>query len=86
MAAGDLYLPDRCWECLIKFLNNHEDDKYNRYLNSLSLVSKQFLSITNRLRFSAAIGSKILSFIHFLFHRFPNITSLNYHQILGFSI
>ncbi|CAK8537883.1 unnamed protein product [Lathyrus sativus] len=76
MAAGDLYLPDDCWECVFKFLNNHEDDKYNCYLNSLSLVSKQFLSITNRLRFSAAVGSKILPFIHLLFQRFPNITSL----------
>ncbi|CAK8537895.1 unnamed protein product [Lathyrus sativus] len=86
MAAGDLYLPNGCWKCLFKFLNNHEDDKYNRYLNSLSLVFKQFLSITNRLRFSAAVGSKIFSFTHLLFQRFLNITSLNYHQILGFSI
>ncbi|CAK8574582.1 unnamed protein product [Lathyrus sativus] len=80
MAAGDLYLPDDCWECVFKFLNNHEDDKCNRYLNSLSLVSKQFLSITNRLRFSAAVGSKILPFIHLLFQRFPNITSLKLNR------
>ncbi|CAK8574584.1 unnamed protein product [Lathyrus sativus] len=98
MAAEDLYLPDDCWECVFKFLNNHEDDKYNRYLNPLSLVSKQFLSITNRLRFSAAVDSKILPFIHLLFQRFPNITSLKLnrsfysdgdailHQISGFSL
>ncbi|XP_058729691.1 F-box/LRR-repeat protein 4-like [Vicia villosa] len=72
-----LYLPDECWECVFKFLNNHQDDKHNHYLKSLSLVSKQFLSITSRLRFSVSIGSKSPPFISHLFQRFPNITSLN---------
>ncbi|XP_058722178.1 uncharacterized protein LOC131593634 [Vicia villosa] len=64
------------WECVFKFLIYHEDDKDNSYFKSLSLVSRQFLSITNRLRFSVVIGSKKLPFIHLLFQRFPNITSL----------
>ncbi|XP_058729743.1 uncharacterized protein LOC131601852 [Vicia villosa] len=75
-AEAYLYLPDECWECVFKFLNNHEDDKDNSYFKYLSLVSKQFLSITNRLRFFVVIGSKTLPFIHLLFQRFPNITSL----------
>ncbi|KAK2378660.1 F-box/LRR-repeat protein [Trifolium repens] len=42
------YLPqDELWECIFKFL-----DGDNHTLKSLSLVSKQFLSITNRLLFS----------------------------------
>ncbi|KAK2366188.1 F-box/LRR-repeat protein [Trifolium repens] len=49
--------------------NNH------RYLNSLSLVSKQFLSITNRLRLSITIY-KQLKYSH-IFERFTNLTSLN---------
>jgi F-box/leucine-rich repeat protein 2/20 len=44
-------------------------------LNSLSLVSKQFLSITNRLRFSITIN-KQLKYSH-IFERFTNLTSLN---------
>jgi hypothetical protein len=50
MAASDLYyLPDECWEGIFMFLN---DDTDRRYLKSLSLVSKRFLLITNRVRFS----------------------------------
>jgi hypothetical protein len=50
MAARDLcYLPDECWECIFMFLN---DDTDRRYLKYLSLVSKRFLLITNRVRFS----------------------------------
>ncbi|XP_058729758.1 uncharacterized protein LOC131601866 [Vicia villosa] len=70
-----LYLPDECWECVFKFLNKDEDDKDNSYFKSLSLVSKQFLSITNRLRFSIVIGHSSVN--HSLFRRFPNITSIN---------
>jgi len=46
-----------------------------RTLKSLS-VSKQFLSITNRLRFSVTISDQTIPFLHPLFERFPNITSL----------
>lgn len=75
-ATSYLYLPDECWEHVFEFLNNDED---NSYVKSLSVVSKQFLSITNRLRFSVIVGSKTLPFIHLLFQRFPNITSLTLH-------
>jgi hypothetical protein len=44
------YLPDECWECIFIFLNDDDNDR--RYLKSLSIVSKRFLSITNRVRFS----------------------------------
>ncbi|RHN77546.1 putative leucine-rich repeat domain, L domain-containing protein [Medicago truncatula] len=67
------YLPDECWQLVFKFLNNGDD---NRYLKTLSLVSKQFLSITNPLLFSLIIDHRLLSFLPRLFHRFTNLTSL----------
>ncbi|MCI39040.1 F-box/LRR-repeat protein, partial [Trifolium medium] len=59
MAATQFYLPDACWEFVFKFLDNgiEDDDNNNNnsrhhHLKSVSLVSKQFLSITNTLQFS----------------------------------
>lgn len=52
--ATDFYLPDEYWECIFKFLID-DGDNNSRYLKTLSLVSKQFLSITNRLRFSLTL-------------------------------
>ncbi|XP_058729675.1 uncharacterized protein LOC131601798 [Vicia villosa] len=76
MLSTNVYLPDECWECIFKFLINHEaDDTRRRYfhLKSLSLVSKQLLSVTNRLRSSLTIYNPTCQF----FHRFSNISSLN---------
>ncbi|RHN58535.1 putative leucine-rich repeat domain, L domain-containing protein [Medicago truncatula] len=44
---------------------------------SLSVVSKEFLSITNSLRFSVTISDQTIPSLHPLFQRFPNVTSLN---------
>ncbi|XP_045830802.1 F-box/LRR-repeat protein 2-like [Trifolium pratense] len=98
MGSTSLYLPDECWELILKFLINHDDKKKNYspeatsfsgyfqrfpYLPSdshsisLSVVSKQFLSITNRLRFSLTIFNHAHPFPISLFHRFNNLTSLN---------
>ncbi|KAK2366157.1 F-box/LRR-repeat protein [Trifolium repens] len=69
------YLPDECWESIFRFIINIDDDyNNNNYLNSLSLVSKQFLSITNRLRLSLTFSGKLVDNI---FKRFPNFNSLN---------
>ncbi|GAU28312.1 hypothetical protein TSUD_256400 [Trifolium subterraneum] len=69
---ADLYLPDECWEYIITFHIDH-----NRSMESLSVVSKQFLSITNRLRFSFTLGYRTVPFLPLLFGRFTNLTSLN---------
>jgi F-box/leucine-rich repeat protein 2/20 len=73
------YLPDECWEFMFRFIINNDDDcsnsNNNHYLNSLSLVSKQFLSITNRLRFSLTVSDE--STCCHLFNRFTNLNSLN---------
>jgi hypothetical protein len=70
-ACSILYLPDDIWECIFKFF-----DGDNHTLKSLSVVSKQFLSITNRLRFSLTITDQSIPFLFSLFHRFSNLTSL----------
>ena len=67
------YLPDECWKCIFKLMND-----YNRHnLDSLSLVSKQLLSITNRLRFSLTIKTTTRPFLPRLLKRFTNLTSLD---------
>jgi len=67
--TSESYLPDDCWEIIIKL------SKIN--FNSLSLVSKQFLSITNRLRFSLSVNDASRHYLPFLLKRFTNLTSLD---------
>nr|XP_027188654.1 F-box/LRR-repeat protein 4-like [Cicer arietinum] len=50
VATTDFYLPDEIWETIFNFLKND-----NRCLESLSLVSKNFLSMTNPLKSSLTI-------------------------------
>ncbi|XP_058730710.1 uncharacterized protein LOC131602578 [Vicia villosa] len=74
MAAAEevcSHLPEELLECIFKSLNSHR-----RTFKSLSVVSKQFLSITNRLRFSVRITDETIPHLPRLFHRFPNLTSL----------
>ncbi|XP_058742241.1 SCF E3 ubiquitin ligase complex F-box protein grrA-like [Vicia villosa] len=74
-------LPDDCWERVFSFLINPVDeteDKNKLYFkSSLSLVSKQFLSITNRLIFSLRIYYPQLCILPRFFHRFSNLHSLD---------
>jgi F-box/leucine-rich repeat protein 2/20 len=85
MVGADLYLPNECWESIVKFLN----DDNHLYLESLSLVSKHFLSLTNRLRSSLTINTttpfsfSTHPFLHRLFKRFPNLTSLDLTPFQG---
>jgi hypothetical protein len=82
MAASTFHLPDECWESICTFLIDDDDDNH-RYLKPLSLVSKQFLSITNRLRSSFTICTPTLLYIQTLCHRFPNLTSIHITNIQG---
>lgn len=77
----DLDLPDDCWERVFRFLHeggDEEDDNRRCYLKSLSLVSKHFLSITNRHKFILRITHPTLPFLPRLFPRFTNLTSLDF--------
>jgi hypothetical protein len=43
------YLPDECWKSIFRIIiDNDSHNNKNHNLNTLSLVSKQFLSITNQ--------------------------------------
>jgi len=78
ITATYFYLPDECWECVFKFFTDGDGNISNNYLKHLSVVSKQFLSITNLLRFSLTIRApKHFCFLRRLFHRFSNLNSLN---------
>ncbi|XP_050899658.1 uncharacterized protein LOC127106409 [Lathyrus oleraceus] len=70
-SESEFYLPEDCWEHIFKFLINHKG-----HFNSLSLVSKHFLSITNRLTFSISTRNPPPSFLTRFFHRFSNLNSL----------
>jgi hypothetical protein len=83
-AATDLYLRDECWEHIFKFLNCYGGHYYNTYLESLSIVSKQFLSITNRLRSSLIIHDATHPFLGRLFQRFPNLTLVCFYCFMQF--
>jgi len=74
-------LPDDCWEQVFKIFLKDGGDR--RYLESLSLSSKQFLSITNRLRFSLSIWKPTLPFLYSLLHRFPYLTSIDLTRFSG---
>ncbi|XP_058734401.1 uncharacterized protein LOC131606140 [Vicia villosa] len=66
------YLPDDLWECVFKSLNGD-----HLTFKSLSVVSKQFLYITNRLRSSLTITDQTIPFLPRIFQRFPNLRSLD---------
>ncbi|GAU34831.1 hypothetical protein TSUD_259110 [Trifolium subterraneum] len=72
------HLPDDCWISIFREIIDGDDDNNLCYLQPLSLASKHFLSITNRLRFSLTISNPTLQYsIPTLFHRFLNLTSLH---------
>jgi len=73
IVVAEVYLPDECWEHVFKFLNNHN----HCYLRSPSVVSKRFLSITNRLLFSLTVNNQPHPFLLRLFHRFTKLKSLD---------
>ncbi|AET02653.1 uncharacterized protein [Medicago truncatula] len=78
------YLPDECWESVFKFLNVVDDDGNNqRNLEPLSLISKQFLSITNRLIFSLTVSDPAHPPLRHLFHRFTSLASLDLSHYKG---
>jgi hypothetical protein len=83
MADADFYLLDDLWERVCSFLNDGDDKDNNCYLKSVSVVSKKFLAITNRIWFSLTIRKDTHPFLTPIFHRFPNPTSLNLSQFRG---
>ncbi|KAK7349116.1 hypothetical protein VNO77_06219 [Canavalia gladiata] len=67
--------PEECWELIFRFLGNQ--------LESLSLVCKQFLSITNQLQFSLTLYDSTIPLLPSLFLRFPRLKILDLSNLSG---
>ncbi|ESW07789.1 hypothetical protein PHAVU_010G159100 [Phaseolus vulgaris] len=63
--------PEECWESVFRFLG------LGHHLESLSMVCKQFLSITNRLLFSLTVYDPTTPLLPRLLLRFPRLKSLD---------
>ncbi|MED6208208.1 hypothetical protein PIB30_042942 [Stylosanthes scabra] len=63
------HLPDECWESVFKHLNPHD-------LESISLVSCNFLSLSNRIRTHLTISRYNLPHLPALLRRFTSLTSI----------
>ncbi|KAL9238560.1 hypothetical protein vseg_012962 [Gypsophila vaccaria] len=72
-----LDIPEEIWDQIISLLHN------DRYLEPLSLVSKTFLSITNRLKKTLIISNPTISFLPSLLRRFPNLTHICFRHLDG---
>jgi len=77
------YLPEDCWEHVLRLLRDTplRDDEEDPY-KYVSLVSKQFLSITNRLRCYLSVEDHTPPLLRRLFHRFT-ITDLDLSSYNG---
>ncbi|KAI8570332.1 hypothetical protein RHMOL_Rhmol01G0026300 [Rhododendron molle] len=69
---GHGHIPDDCWELI--FEKVRQDDE--RDLDSISLVSKRFLSISNRVKHSLKVNDETLSFLSKFFQRFRHIETI----------
>ncbi|KAK2353015.1 F-box/LRR-repeat protein [Trifolium repens] len=74
----ELYLSVECWECIF-----NECDDYKRCLRSLSVLSKQFLSLTDHFRSSLIISNETIPLLPRLLQRCTNLTSLNLTRFQG---
>ncbi|KAF7153522.1 hypothetical protein RHSIM_Rhsim01G0032000 [Rhododendron simsii] len=70
--GGHGYFPDDCWELIFQKLR--EDDE--RDLDSISLVSKRFLSISNRMKLSLNVNDETIPLLPNLLQRFRHIETI----------
>ncbi|KAF7153052.1 hypothetical protein RHSIM_Rhsim01G0015200 [Rhododendron simsii] len=70
--SAGYYFPDDCWEFIFRKLREEDE----RDLDSISLVSKRFLSISNRVKLSLNIHDKTLPLLPNLVRRFGHIETI----------
>lgn len=73
-------LPEECWGIIFKKLDHHS------HFQSLSLVSKSFLAITNRLRLNFTLVNQTILLhgtISKFLHRFNHLKSLDFSKFKG---
>ncbi|KAI8570339.1 hypothetical protein RHMOL_Rhmol01G0027000 [Rhododendron molle] len=66
------YFPDDCWELIFRKMRENNE----RELDSISLVSKQFLSISNRVKLSLNGNHRTLPLLPNLLRRFRHIKTI----------
>ncbi|XP_075664541.1 uncharacterized protein LOC142634148 isoform X1 [Castanea sativa] len=71
--AIDVDLPEECWELIFYLLLDH-----HRHFESLSLVSKHFLVITNQLRTTLTVSDQTTPFLPRLLRRFQHLRNLDF--------
>jgi len=76
-----MYLPDECWECIFKIYLGHGGD--HRYLQPLSVLSKQFLTVTDSFQLSLIVSNQTLPFLPRLLQRFTNLTTIDLKRFTG---
>ncbi|XP_058728857.1 uncharacterized protein LOC131601124 isoform X2 [Vicia villosa] len=69
--------PEGCWESIFRFLGQGND------LESVSVVCKQFLSITNRIRISLTIRNPTIIFLPRLLSRFLRLKVIDLSHFTG---
>ncbi|AES86488.2 putative F-box domain, leucine-rich repeat domain, L domain-containing protein [Medicago truncatula] len=69
--------PQECWESIFKFLGQGKD------LESVSMVCKKFLSITNQVKFSLTIHDSTILFLSRLLSRFLRLKAIDFSHFNG---
>ncbi|KAM1412934.1 hypothetical protein FF1_025235 [Malus domestica] len=86
MAEKSADLPEECWELILKQLLLDLDPDHPSPFNSLSLVSKQFLSFTNRLLSTLKLKRSdpaLQSLLPRLLRRFPRLKHIDLAKFHG---
>ncbi|CAK9310366.1 unnamed protein product [Citrullus colocynthis] len=73
-------LPEECWELVFTFLLRR---RHSHHFESLSLVCKQFLSITNKLRTTLRISDLTIPAIPRIYSRFRQLKRIDLNNFKG---
>ncbi|KGN45231.1 F-box/LRR-repeat protein 7 [Cucumis sativus] len=73
-------LPEECWELIFNFLLH---PRHTHHFESLSLVCKQFFSITNKLRTTLRISNLTIPAIPRIYSRFLNLKRIDLSHFNG---
>ncbi|KAG2729429.1 hypothetical protein I3843_01G244300 [Carya illinoinensis] len=72
-----VHLPEECWELVFSFVDHH------RHFESLSLVCRQFLAISNQLRVILTVTDQTILFLPRLLRRFRRLRKIELRDFHG---
>lgn len=82
MEENCAWLPEECWELIFSFLI-HRRHTHSHHLESLSIVCKQFLSITNNLRTNLRITELTIPVLPRIYSRFRQLKRIDLRNFNG---